>query len=273
MASDEMKAMAQGGQRKAAQGMASDEMAAMAQDKLLGFVHSTESFGAVDGPGIKFIIFLKGCHMRCRYCHNVDTWSSDGAELRTADSLLDQAERYRSYWGKRGGITVSGGEPLLQMDFMLELFSQAKRRGIHTVIDTAGQPFSREEPFFSRFVRLMEMTDLVLLDLKEMDSVKHRELTGWGNENIIDLAGFLSELGKPVWIRHVLVPGVTDFDEDLYKLRQFIDTLSNVEKVEVLPYHSMGEPKWEKLGIPYTLSGTEPPTEERVANARRILCG
>jgi pyruvate formate lyase activating enzyme len=273
MASDEMKAMAQGEQRKAEQGMASDEMAAMAQDKPLGFVHSTESFGAVDGPGIRFIIFLKGCHMRCRYCHNVDTWSREGAELRTPESLLDQAERYRAYWGKRGGITVSGGEPLLQMDFMLELFGEAKKRGINTVIDTAGQPFTREEPFFSKFKELMELTDLVLLDIKEIDSGKHKELTGWGNENIIDMARYLSESGKAVWIRHVLVPGLTDFDEELYGIRRFIDELSNVEKVEVLPYHSMGEPKWEKLGIPYTLAGTEPPSEERVANARRVLCG
>ena len=236
-----------------------------------GFIHSTESFGAVDGPGIRFVIFLKGCRMRCRYCHNPDTWDSAGAEEMTADALLEKAERYRSYWGRKGGITVSGGEPLLQMPFLTELFRKAKERGIGTVLDTAGQPFTREEPFFSGFRELMQYTDLVLLDIKEMDPEKHRALTGWGNENILDLARFLSETGKPVWIRHVLVPGVTDFDEDLKALRAFLDTLSNVEKTEVLPYHSMGEPKWEALQIPYTLHGTLPPSEERTANARRIL--
>ena len=238
---------------------------------LQGAVHSTESFGAVDGPGIRFIIFLKGCRMRCRYCHNVDTWDPAGAELRTADSLLEEAERYRSYWGKKGGITVSGGEPLLQTEFLTELFRKAKERGIHTTLDTAGQPFTREEPYFSRFRELMAVTDLVLLDIKEIDPQRHRALTGHDNANILDLARYLSETGKPVWIRHVLVPGVTDFDEDLKGLRAFLDGLSNVERVEVLPYHSMGESKWERLGIPYTLSGTEPPSEERTANARTIL--
>lgn len=236
-----------------------------------GAVHSTESFGAVDGPGIRFVIFLKGCRMRCRYCHNVDTWDPAGAELLTPEELLDRAERYRSYWGRKGGITVSGGEPLLQMDFLLDLFRQAKERGIHTALDTSGQPFTREKPFFGEFLELMKVTDLVLLDIKEIDSEKHRALTGWGNGNILDMACALSEMGKPVWIRHVLVPGVTDFDGDLQGLRAFLDTLTNVEKVEVLAYHSMGEPKWEKLGIPYTLAGTEAPTAVRLENAKLIL--
>ena len=238
---------------------------------MTGAVHSTESFGAVDGPGIRFVIFLKGCRMRCRYCHNPDTWDASGARQMTACELLDTAERYRGYWGKKGGITVSGGEPLLQLPFVTELFRMAKECGIHTALDTAGEPFTREEPFFSAFRELMEVTDLVLLDIKEMDPEKHRALTGHGNENILNMARYLSETGKPVWIRHVLVPGVTDFDEDLKALRAFLDTLSNVEKAEVLPYHSMGEPKWKKLGIPYSLSGTPAPSEERVRNAQNIL--
>ena len=236
-----------------------------------GYIHSTESFGAVDGPGIRFIIFVKGCQMRCRYCHNVDTWKQEGAEMRSAKDLLSEALRYRPYWGKKGGITISGGEPLLQMDFLLELCTLAKKEGVNVAIDTSGQPFTREEPFFSAFEKLLTVTDLFLLDIKEMDEKKHRELTGHGNENILDLARFLSERKKPVWIRHVLVPEVTDFDEDLLSLRAFIDTLDNVEKVEVLPYHSVGEKKWEELGIPYSLHGTLPPTPERVENARRIL--
>lgn len=238
-----------------------------------GAIHSTESFGSVDGPGIRFVIFLKGCMMRCRYCHNVDTWDPHSNDLRTAEELLDQAERYRSYWGKEGGITVSGGEPLLQIDFLLDLFRKAKARGINTAIDTAGQPFTREEPFFSKFQELMQYTDLLLLDLKHIDPAEHRKLTGKPNDNILDLFRFLSDIGKPVWIRHVLVPGITDDDGFLRKTREFISTLKNVQKVEVLPYHSMGEYKWKQLGIPYSLEGVESPGADRVKNAERILRG
>lgn len=239
----------------------------------LGAIHSTESFGAVDGPGIRFVIFLKGCPMRCRYCHNPDTWDQAGAEMKSAKELLDTAERYRAYWGREGGITVSGGEPLMQLEFLIELFTEAKARGIHTALDTSGQPFTRSEPFFGRFEALMAVTDLVLLDIKHIDPERHRALTGRDNASILDLARYLSDIGKPVWLRHVLVPGVTDFDDDLSRLRAFLDTLHNVERVEVLPYHSMGEPKWQKLGIPYTLAGTQPPTRERIDNANRILGG
>ena len=238
-----------------------------------GAIHSTESFGSVDGPGIRFVIFLKGCMMRCRYCHNVDTWDPHSNDLRTAEELLDQAERYRSYWGKEGGITVSGGEPLLQIDFLLDLFRKAKAHGINTAIDTAGQPFTREEPFFSKFQELMQYTDLLLLDLKHIDPAEHRKLTGKPNDNILDLFRLLSDIGKPVWIRHVLVPGITDDDGFLRKTREFISTLKNVQKVEVLPYHSMGEYKWKQLGIPYSLEGVESPGADRVKNAERILRG
>lgn len=238
-----------------------------------GAIHSTESFGSVDGPGIRFVIFFKGCMMRCRYCHNADTWDPHSNDLRTADELLDQAERYRSYWGKEGGITASGGEPLLQVDFLLDLFRKAKARGINTAIDTAGQPFTREEPFFSKFQELTRYTDLFLMDIKHIDPVEHQKLTGQPNDNIIDLLRYLSEIGKPVWIRHVLVPGITDNDVWLRKTRDFILTLKNVKKIQILPYHSMGEYKWEKLGIPYSLAGVESPGAERVENARRILCG
>lgn len=238
-----------------------------------GAIHSTESFGSVDGPGIRFIIFLKGCKMRCRYCHNVDTWNPASNDLRTAEELLDQAERYRSYWGKEGGITVSGGEPLLQIDFLLDLFQKAKARGIHTVIDTAGQPFTREEPFFSKFRELMRYTDLLLVDIKHIDPVEHQKLTGWTNANILDMLRFLSDSGKPVWVRHVLVPGITDEDGWLHKTRAFLATLKNVEKIEVLPYHSLGEYKWKELGIPYSLAGVASPSAARVRNAERILRG
>ena len=238
-----------------------------------GRVHSVESFGSVDGPGIRFLIFLQGCRMRCRYCHNADTWNLNSGDLRTADELLDQAERYRGYWGKKGGITVSGGEPLLQTDFLLDLFQKAEKREINTAIDTAGQPFTRREPFFQKFQELMRYTDLLLMDIKHIDPVEHQKLTGWPNENILDMFRYLSEIGKPIWIRYVLVPGVTDDEKALERTGNFISTLRNVQKIEVLPYHTLGEYKWEKLGIPYTLKGIRPPDEESVRHAFKVLSG
>lgn len=238
-----------------------------------GRVHSVESFGSVDGPGIRFLIFLQGCRMRCRYCHNADTWNLNSGDLRTADELLDQAERYRGYWGKKGGITVSGGEPLLQTDFLLDLFQKAEKREINTAIDTAGQPFTRREPFFQKFQELMRYTDLLLMDIKHIDPVEHKKLTGWPNENILDMFRYLSEIGKPIWIRYVLVPGVTDDEKALERTGNFISTLKNVQKIEVLPYHTLGEYKWEKLGIPYTLKGVRPPDGESVRHAFKVLSG
>ena len=234
-------------------------------------VHSVESFGSVDGPGIRFVIFLKGCAMRCQYCHNPDTWDRAGGNLRSVDDVLSQALRYRSYWGEKGGITVSGGEALLQIQPLTELFHKAKDLGINTCLDTSAQPFSRKDGRFSAFEALMKYTDLVLLDIKHIDNDAHKRLTGSENENILDCARYLSDIHKPVWIRHVLVPGINDDDESLHKLRSFIDTLSNVERVEVLPYHDLGVYKWEQLGIPYKLTDVKPPTEESVLHARKIL--
>ena len=234
-------------------------------------VHSVESFGSVDGPGIRFVTFLKGWAMRCQYCHNPDTWDRAGGNLRSVDDVLSQALRYRSYWGEKGGITVSGGEALLQIQPLTELFHKAKDLGINTCLDTSAQPFSRKDGRFSAFEALMKYTDLVLLDIKHIDNDAHKRLTGWENENILDCARYLSDIHKPVWIRHVLVPGINDDDESLHKLRSFIDTLSNVERVEVLPYHDLGVYKWEQLGIPYKLTDVKPPTEESVLHARKIL--
>lgn len=236
-----------------------------------GFVHSVESFGSVDGPGIRFLIFLQGCPMRCQFCHNPDSWKTGIGEERTADELLDQAERFRAYWGDNGGITVSGGEALLQIDFLLELFEKAKQRGIGTCLDTSAQLFTRKSPFFEKFERLMELTDTVLLDIKHIDDEEHRKLTRHSNANILDCARYLSEIDKPVWIRHVLIPGFTDKDEYLVRLRDFLSTLHNIERIEVLPYHTLGVYKYEKLGIDYPLKDVQPPAAERVANANDIL--
>lgn len=236
-----------------------------------GSIHSIESFGSVDGPGVRFVVFVQGCRMRCQFCHNPDTWSMQSTDLMSADELLEQALRYRAYWGAQGGITVSGGEPLLQMDFLLEFFRKAKAEGVHTVIDTAGAPFTRSEPFFGKFQELMKMTDLLLLDLKHIDEEQHRRLTGCSNQNILDMARFLSEIQKPVWIRHVLVPERNDYDAYLIRLDEFVRSLGNVERFEVLPYHTLGTFKWEELKIPYQLKGIAPPSAARVENANRLL--
>lgn len=236
-----------------------------------GIIHSFESFGAADGPGVRFVVFLKGCNMRCKYCHNPDSWSEKGGQEADADEIMKKVSRYKSYWGEEGGITVSGGEPLIQMDFVTELFKKAKLEGINTAIDTSGEPFTMKEPFISKFDELMKYTDLVLLDIKEIDDIKHRELTGKTNENILLLAEYLCKIQKPVWIRHVLVPENTDFDEDLDKLGEFISKLSNVKKVEVLPYHTLGVFKWENLGMEYRLEGIGAPTSERITNAKKRL--
>lgn len=241
----------------------------------LGRVHSVESFGSADGPGVRYIVFLKGCNMRCKYCHNPDTWAkygeNDGTKLMTPQEVLKTAMRYKAYWKQTGGITVSGGEALLQIDFVTELFKLAKEKGVNTCLDTSGNPFNKEEPFFGKFNELMKYTDLFMLDIKHIDDEEHKKLTGQTNQNILDMAQYLSENGKKMWIRHVLVPGINTDEKYLKQLRAFIDTLKTVDRVEVLPYHTLGVFKWKELGIPYQLEGVEPPTKEQIECAKRIL--
>lgn len=241
----------------------------------LGRVHSVESFGSADGPGVRYIVFLKGCNMRCKYCHNPDTWAkcgeNDGAKLMTPQEVLKTAMRYKAYWKQTGGITVSGGEALLQIDFVTELFKLAKEKGVNTCLDTSGNPFTVEEPFFGKFNELMKYTDLFMLDIKHIDDEEHKKLTGQTNKNILDMAQYLSKNGKKMWIRYVLVPGITTDERYLNQLREFIDTLKTVDRVEVLPYHTLGVFKWKELGIPYQLEGVEPPTEEQIECAKKVL--
>ncbi len=236
-----------------------------------GFIHSVETFGSVDGPGIRFVVFMQGCKLRCQFCHNPDTWNRRGGEPVTAEAIWDQAFKYRGYWGKKGGITASGGEPLLQMDFIIELFVRAKEEGLHTCLDTAGQPFSRYHPFFSKFNRLMQVTDLVLLDIKHMDREGHKALTGSYPDPILDMARYLSDIRKPVWLRHVLVPGKNDAERYLKQLDEFAKSLNNVERFQVLPYHTLGVYKWEQLRIPYPLAGIEAPSKEQIAYVKKRL--
>ena len=239
--------------------------------EIKGRIHSVESFGSADGPGVRYIVFLKGCNMRCQYCHNPDTWAKDGGELMTPEEVLKKALRYKTYWKEKGGITVSGGEALLQIDFVTELFRLAKEKGVNTCLDTSGNPFSLEEPFKSKFDELMKYTDLFMLDIKHIDDAAHRKLTGQTNQNILEMAAYLSDHGKAMWIRHVLVPGITTEEDELYRLRSFLDTLKTVERVEVLPYHPLGVCKWKELGIPYQLEGVDPPTKEQIDRAKEIL--
>jgi pyruvate formate-lyase 1-activating enzyme len=237
----------------------------------VGYVHSLETFGSVDGPGVRYLIFLTGCGMRCQYCHNPDTWNMAAGTPYTADELIKEAIKYRTYWGSKGGITISGGDPLLQIDFLLDLCKKAKEENIHMTIDTSGSPFTRQNPYFHKFQELVQYTDLFLLDIKHIDALQHKALTACSNDNILDMARYLSEIGKPVWIRHVLVPEKTDDDVALHQLREFIDSLHNVEKVEVLAYHTLGVKKWEDMKMSYPLAGIEAPTQERMENAKNIL--
>lgn len=234
-----------------------------------GHIHSFETFGTLDGPGIRFVAFLKGCPMRCLYCHNPDTWSIEGAMEMESAEVVSEFRKYRNYY-VNGGITVSGGEPLAQIDFVIELLDLCKKEGIHTALDTSGAVF---DPDDRRFEALIRVCDLFLLDIKEMNGEKHRLLTGKKNDRILEFARFLDAKGKKMWIRYVLVPGYTDDEEDLRALRNFISGLKHAEKVEILPYHTMGMAKYEKAGIAYPLKGVLPPGEEDIKRAEAILNG
>lgn len=245
----------------------------MSQDQIpLGYVHSVESFGLVDGPGVRYVLFLQGCAMRCQYCHNPETWAFTKDTAKTPQQAFEAAYRYRNYWRNNGGLTISGGEPLLQLDFVSEVFRLARAKGIHTALDTSAQPFAPENPaWMARFDALLENTGLVILDLKEMDEEKHRALTGHGNANILAMAEYVAKKGVPLWIRHVLVPGLTDDEDGLRRLDAFVRTLPTVRRVEVLPYHTLGLFKWQNLGIPYPLEGVRVPTDEEVRRAEELL--
>ena len=236
-----------------------------------GFIHSTESFGTVDGPGVRFVIFLQGCPMRCKYCHNPDTWKMHSGSVRSAQSLIQEFQRNAAFYAK-GGITVTGGEALMQIDFLLELFSLAKKNGIHTCLDTSGITYHPGETSYRKKLdKLMTLTDLVMLDIKHIDPVGHKELTGHDNGRILAFARYLAEKNVPVWIRHVVVPGITDDPEQLTRLGEFISSLPNVKALDVLPYHVLGVSKYKELNIPYPLEGVEPATQAQAKEAKQII--
>ncbi|MBR1738967.1 MAG: pyruvate formate lyase-activating protein [Ruminococcus sp.] len=235
---------------------------------MYGNIHSTDSFGTVDGPGIRFVIFFQGCPMRCLYCHNPDTWAASGGRKMTAEELLREYESVREFM-RGGGITCTGGEPCLQLGFLTELFEKAHERGIHTCLDTSGVTFSQEKR--EEYERLLRSTDLVMLDIKHIDGEEHRKLTGQGNENILEFARFISERGVPLWIRHVIVPGITDREDELYRLGRFLSELKTLKAIDVLPYHTMGKAKYEALGLAYPLGNTPPFDKEKAPAVRDII--
>lgn len=237
-----------------------------------GLVHSIETFGTVDGPGIRFVLFLKGCPLRCKYCHNPDTWTMDGAIEYSVSDIVNRVLKYKGYYGDKGGITVSGGEPLVQMDFVIELFKELKKHNINTAVDTSGYMFNPNNPeSVKKHEELNNVTDLFLLDIKHIDSKEHIELTKVDNANTLAYAKFLSDNNKDMWIRHVVVPGITLNDEYLIRLKEFIDTLKTVKKIDVLPYHTMGEVKYNNLGLEYPLKGVRTPTKDEIINVKKIL--
>ena len=229
-------------------------------------VHSFESLGTVDGPGIRFVIFLQGCHLKCKYCHNRDTWDINGGSYKSVDEIFEKTLRYKPYFeNSNGGVTVTGGEPLLQVKFLIELFKKLKNAGIHTCIDTSGIVNLTDE-----IKEVLKLTDLVLLDIKHIDSEKCKELTGHSNKRELEFAKYLSENGIPIWIRQVIIPGITDEEEDIIKLKEFIKTLKTVEKIEFLPYHTAGKYKWEELGKKYELTDIREATQEDICRVKRI---
>ena len=238
---------------------------------MTGHIHSTDSFGTVDGPGVRFVIFFQGCPMRCLYCHNPDTWEPGQGGEKTVEELLAEYDSCKEFY-KNGGITVTGGEPLLQIDFLAELLREAKGRGIHTCIDTSGIVFDPDNPaLLAKFELLMKYTDLIMLDIKHIDDAEHKKLTGHSNRSILVFARWLCEKETPVWIRHVLVPGITDNDEYLCRLGYFLGELRNMKALDILPYHDMGKAKYKRLGIDYPLENTPPSDKQAALRAREVI--
>ena len=238
---------------------------------MIGYIHSKESFGTVDGPGIRYVLFMQGCPMRCLYCHNPDTWKTGQGTPITADEILTEFNKNKSFYSK-GGITVSGGEPLMQIDFLTELFKKAKEKNIHTCIDTSGVTFNKDaDGYLSKLDELLEVTDLIMLDIKHIDSDKHKELTGKDNKNILEFAEYVDKKNIDLWIRHVVVPGYTDSPENLYNLGKYIGRLKNLKALDVLPYHTMGVNKYKELGIPYKLEGVKALTKTDAETAKGYI--
>ena len=241
---------------------------------MTGYIHSKESFGTVDGPGIRYVLFMQGCPLRCIYCHNPDTWQVGSGTPITVDEVIEEFNKNKPFY-KKGGITVTGGEPLLQIDFLTELFKRARSENIHTCIDTSGIVYNpQNKDLTEKLDELLNYTDLVMLDIKHIDTKKHKDITGAGNENILGFAKHLEKANIPLWVRHIIIEGYTDKPEDLIALGEFIGKLKNLKALDVLPYHTMGVGKYKELGISYPLEGMEAlPVSKAVESKKYILQG
>mgnify|MGYP004483835351 FL=1 len=236
-------------------------------EDLIGKIHSIETFGTVDGPGIRYVIFLQGCHLRCKYCHNRDTWDTTIGTPKKVSELVQDIQKYSDYIKfSKGGVTVTGGEPLLQPKFLIALFTELKKLGYHTALDTSGM-----FPLTPEVKQVLSLTDLVLLDIKHIDDEKCKDLVGFSNKLELEFANYLSENGIKMWIRQVIIPGITDDENDLIRLKEFLQTLKTVEKIELNPYHTLGVYKWEDLGLEYPLKGVRQANNEDIERAKRIL--
>lgn len=236
-----------------------------------GRIHSLESFGTVDGPGTRFVVFVQGCPMRCAYCHNPDTWAMNGGTMMDAEEIFAQYKRNEPFY-KGGGITVTGGEPLMQVDFLIDLFTICKQNNVHTCIDTSGIAYKPENTaFIEKLDKLMALTDLVMLDIKHIDPDKHKELTKQPNDGILAFVSYLADRKVDMWIRHVVVPGITDDDKYLFDLGYFIGQFENLKALDVLPYHTMGESKYQKLGIEYPLKGVPPMEKSKIVEKKAVI--
>ncbi len=236
-------------------------------EDLIGKIHSIETFGTVDGPGIRYVIFLQGCHLRCKYCHNRDTWDTTIGTPKKVSELVQDIQKYNDYIKfSKGGVTVTGGEPLLQPKFLIALFTELKKLGYHTALDTSGM-----FPLTPEVKQVLSLTDLVLLDIKHIDDEKCKDLVGFSNKLELEFANYLSENGIKMWIRQVIIPGITDDENDLIRLKEFLQTLKAVEKIELNPYHTLGVYKWEDLGLEYPLKGVRQANTEDIERAKRIL--
>ncbi len=238
---------------------------------MTGKIHSIETFGTVDGPGVRLVVFMQGCPMRCLYCHNPDTWRVGAGEEIAPETIIEEYEKNRAFYSN-GGITVTGGEPLMQLGFITELFALARERGIHTCIDTSGAVFCPEsEEHIRRINELLSLTDLVMLDIKHVDAVRHKELTGRDNGAVLAFARHVSDRGVPIWVRHVVVRGYTDDPRHLRALGEFIATIRSVKAIDVIPYHTLGVMKYRELGMTYPLDGVEPTTQEELGEAKKYI--
>lgn len=236
-----------------------------------GYIHSFESFGTVDGPGVRFVVFFQGCPMRCLYCHNPDTWAANIGTEYSVEQIIKKLERNKTFY-TTGGITATGGEPMLQLDFLIELFSLAKSKGIHTCLDTSGIMFNpNNEERMKKIDTLISVCDLVMLDIKHIDNDEHKKLTGQSNENILKFADYLNKNNVKMRIRHVIVPNITDKRDELLALGNFLRTFTNIEKIETLPYHTLGKVKYKNLGINYPLGDLHQLTEKDANDALEII--